>query len=340
MTTPSLETLRALPKVELHCHLDGAVRPATLLDVAREAKIELPPGAPVTSVEALLPFVQVPPSCRSLREFLQTFENFYPVLSVPGLMRRVAREVLEDAAADGIVHRELRFCPALQASDAQSMEAVLDDVLAGLTEGGEASGVSWGLIVCLYRPIEMAANHEMVELAVARRAQGVVGLDLAGPEDLPGHPFAEAIARGQQSGLAVTVHAGEAAGPESVREAIDVLGAQRLGHGVALRHDEALAEVVRERGITIECCPTSNLQTAAVESLDEHPFDALRRRGHRVTLNTDDPAVCGVTLSEEYALAARQWNLDLDALRGLARAAAEAAFLDDARRAALLQRLD
>lgn len=336
MTAPTRAAIAALPKVELHCHVDGAARPATLLDLAASAGIALPAG----DVEGLRPHVTAGPRCRSLRDFLGVFETFYPVLSVPGALRRVARELVEDAAADGVVHLEARLCPALQAGPRQSAEAVLDDALAGLAEGAAASGLTWGAIVCCYRPLPVAVNETLVDLALAHRDRGVVGMDLAGPEDLPGAPFAAALARARAGGLPLTIHAGEAAGPESVAEAVDLLGARRIGHGVALGRDAALAERVRRAGVVIECCLTSNLQTGAVASLAEHPFPALRRAGHAVTLNTDDPAVSATTLTDELLLAARSFDLSLDDLRELQRTAARAAFASESQRRALLARID
>lgn len=335
MSAIDREALVGLPKVDLHCHLDGAVRTATILETAREAGIALP----ADDVDGLRPHVQVSPDCRSLDDFLHGFEVFYPVLAVPGVMRRVAREFLHDAHADGVVHVEARFCPQLQAGPEQTAEQVVDDVLAGLAQGGRETGVSWGAIVCAYRPFSVAQNEHMVDLALGARERGVVAVDLAGPEHLPGAPFAEALARAKRSGLRITVHAGEAAGPESVREAVEVLGAERVGHGVALARDPALVELVRARGLPLECCLTSNLQTAAVPGLDAHPFEHLRRDGLHVTLNTDDPAVSGIALSDEYALAARTWGLGLDELRELSRAAARAAFVDAATRDGLLARI-
>lgn len=332
---PDLAAVRALPKVDLHCHLDGAVRPATLLAAAREAGIPLP----ADTVDALLPHVRVSPRCRSLDDFLATFETFYPVLSVPGVMGRAARELLEDAAADGVVHVEARFCPDLQATPGHSAEDVLREVLDGLAAGQAATGVTAGAIVCAYRPFTTEANERLVDLALAYAGRGVVGVDLAGPESLPGAPFAAAMARARAGGLPVTIHAGEAAGPDSVREAVERLGARRIGHGCALSRDADLLDRVRDAGIAIECCLTSNLQTAAVASLAEHPFDLFRRAGLAVTLNTDDPAVSGITLSDEYLLAARTWGLDLDALRELSLAAVDAAFLSDTARAALRRRV-
>jgi adenosine deaminase len=315
------------PLVDLHCHVDGAARPGTLLELARGAGIALP----ADTVEELLPHVQVSPGCRSLREFLLTFETFYPVLSVPGAMERVAHELVEDAAADGVVHLEARFCPALQAGESQDAAAVMKHVLAGLESGGRATGISWGAIVCCYRPLSLDVNAELIDLAIAHADRGVVAVDLAGPEDLPGAPFADSIRRAGEAGLGVTIHAGEAAGPESVREALDVLGATRIGHGVALAEDDELRRRVAGDGVVLECCLTSNLQTGAVPSLAEHPFERFRAEGLAVTLNTDDPAVCGVQLSGELALAAKQWDYDDEQLASLGHAAVDAAFIEPER---------
>jgi adenosine deaminase len=335
MTAPSRQAVEALPKVDLHCHVDGAARPQTLLDLARDGGVSLP----ADDLDGLLPHVQATDACRSLRDFLQVFEAFYPVLSVPGAMRRVARELVEDAAADGVVHLEARFCPALQAGPDQTSAQVLDDILEGLAEGSAATGTSTGAIVCCYRPLSLEVNEELVDLALAGADRGVVAMDLAGPEDLPGAPFAAALARAREGGLPLTIHAGEAAGPESITEALDLLATTRIGHGVALREDATLAERVREAGVAIECCLTSNLQTGAVASLDQHPFPRLREAGHLVTLNTDDPAVSGITLSGELLLAVQAFGLGWEDLLALQRASAQAAFLDEAGREALLARL-
>jgi adenosine deaminase len=325
------EVVRALPKLDLHCHLDGAARTRTLLELGRGGGVELP----ADSEEALRDFVRVSPGCRSLREFLATFESFYPVLQLPGAMHRLARELIEDAAADGVVHVEVRFCPELQAGPGHPAQQVVEEVLDGLRSAAAGSSVSWGVIICCYRALAPMVNERMVDLALAFADRGVVGVDLAGPEDVAGRPFAPALRRARASGLPVTVHAGEAAGPASVREAVEEFSADRLGHAVALREDQALSERVRDAGIALECCLTSNLATGAVSGLDSHPLDALRRAGHRVTLNTDDPAVCDTTLTDEYLLAARTWGYGLDDLRGFSLAAVEAAFVDDAERARL-----
>lgn len=335
--------LRELRKVELHCHVDGAARPGTLLDLAREGSHALPPGVRVAA--DLLPHVRVSPSCRSLDGFLHTFETFYPWLAAPGAMGRLARELVQDAAADGVVHLEARFCPALQAHERAgggrySAEDVLKETLAGLADGARATGCTTGALVCLYRPLPLAVNAELLELALRWHGRGVVGIDLAGPEHLPGAPFAALFARARAAGLPATVHAGEAAGPESVREALDVLHATRLGHGVALARDPGLLARARDAGVVLECCLTSNLQTGAVTGgVAGHPFDALRRAGVAVTLNTDDPGVSGITLSGELALAASTWGLPREDLAALQVRAAEAAFLPDGARAALRRRL-
>jgi len=332
---PPREAVRRLPKLDLHCHLDGAARPATLFELARASGSGLPAGD-LADFERR---VRVAPGCRTLREFLATFEAFYPLLRAPGAMARLARELCEDAAADGVVHLELRFCPALQADGPAGERRVLREVLDALAVAGPRCGLSWGVIVCCYRPLPPEVNGRLVELALRERGAGVVGVDLAGPEDLPGAPHAAALERARAAGLPITIHAGEAAGPHSVREALEQLHARRLGHAVALREDAALAERVRRCGVSLECCLSSNLCTGAVGSLAEHPLEALRAAGLRVTLNTDDPAVCGTTLTDEYLLAARTWGYDLQALAGFSLAAVEAAFVDEPARRRLRRRV-
>ncbi len=326
----------ARPLVELHCHVDGAARPATLIELARAAGVPLPADTP----EELAPYVQAAPAGGSLDAFLATFETFYPALRAPGAMGRLARELVLDMAADGVVHLEARCCPALQAGEAHDAAAVLDEVLAGLADGAAATGITTGAIVCLYRTLPVELNERLVDLALARAGRGVVGVDLAGSESRPGAPCAAAFRRARAGGLPVTVHAGEAAGPASVVEALDLLGATRLGHGVALVRDGALARRAAEAGVTLECCLTSNLATGAVARLDEHPFDELRRAGLRVTLATDDPAVCATRLSREYALAADTWGYDEAQLDALVRTAIDGAFVGPARRAELHALLD
>ncbi|MGQ0553190.1 MAG: adenosine deaminase [Planctomycetota bacterium] len=333
--------------IDLHCHVDGAARPATLLELARQAGLRLP----ADTLEELLPHVRAAPGCRSLADFLATFESFYPVLRTPGAMGRLAAELVQDAAADGVLHLEARFCPALQADAARALpyssEDVLRETLAGLAAGeravnaalghaaASATSFSVGAIICLYRGISLAQNAALLELALRYAGRGVVGLDLAGPEQISGAPLAPLFQRAYEAGLPITIHAGEAAGPESVREALDQLHARRIGHGVAAASDPQLVARLADEGVALECCLTSNVQTGAVPALDVHPFERLRRAGVRVTLNTDDPAVCGTTLSREVRLAAAQWGYGAAELRALSLAAAESAFVSPARRSVL-----
>jgi adenosine deaminase len=321
-----------LPRIELHAHVDGAARTSTLLELARASGTRLPADTEAT----LAPHVRAGPGCRSLDDFLAVFEVFYPVLAAPGAMERVARELVLDAAADGVVHLEARCCPALQA-DASGRDdaAVLLEVLDGLAAGARETDCSVGAIVCCYRTLPPERNAALVELALRHRERGVAGIDLAGPEHLPGAPNAAAFARAHDAGLPVTVHAGEAAGPDSVREALDLLHARRIGHGVAAAREPALVARLAGEGIALECCLTSNLATGAVPDLASHPFDALRRAGVPVTLATDDPAVCDTTLAREFALAERTWGYGPDTLVALTRTAIDAAFVDTARRSEL-----
>jgi adenosine deaminase len=314
---------RRLPKLDLHVHLDGAVRTRTILELARTQGVPLP----ARSVRGLVPHVTVGPSCRSLRAFLKTFETFYEVLRSPDAVARVSHELCEDQAGDGVRYFETRFAPSLLAGPRGTMLEIVRAALAGLERGKRTFGVRWGLILCLYRgdPPETAA--EVVRIAHRLRGRGVVGVDVAGDEGRHGlEPLAEALAEARRRGIPITIHAGEAGSARNVVEAVERYGARRIGHGTRLAQDRAAAERIRARGTVLELCLTSNVQTGAVRALARHPLPLFRKWGLPVTLNTDDPAVSRITLSGEYALAHRTFGLSRADFRDLLETAARASF--------------
>jgi len=290
---------RRLPKIDLHLHLDGAVRTRTILELGDRFGVRLP----AKTERRLEKFVTVGRGCRSLREYLDRFEVFLPVLRFPESMDRIAYELCEDQSRDGVLYFETRFAPVLQESPSCSLEQSVEAALQGLTRGGRDFGVRWGLILCFFRPARPESSIATVEAARRFRDRGVVGVDIAGDEAASASPHAEAFRRAKGYGLGITAHAGEAGPPENVWEAVNDLGATRIGHGSKSVEDPKLLEKLAQRGITFEVCLTSNLHTRSVPSLSRHPLAALRRAGIRVTLNTDDPAVSRITLSQEYARA-------------------------------------
>ena len=323
--------LSSLPKVELHRHLEGSVRFMTFVSIALEGGMSMPGG-----FFKLRDRVRV---ChgdrRSLTSFLKKFDLYRDLYPSRASIERVAREAAEDAAYDGVVHLELRFSPV---HFARRMKAdpveVAGWIIRAARQGAGAMTVKF--IITLGRHHSPRENAPSVDAAIEHKGD-VVALDVAGPETLPLAPFKPLLARGARAGLGITIHAGEARGPASVREAI-ALGATRIGHGVRAAGDLKLLDEIRRRGIAFEMCLTSNTQTGAVRRPEEHPLVPLFKEGHRVTINTDDPQVCGTDLVREFA-EARRLGLKKADLAKLTDHAVEAAFLTDKEREVLRKRL-
>jgi adenosine deaminase len=327
---------KQLPKIDLHLHLDGAIRVPTIAELGDELGIKLPTYDP----KKLAKFVQVDRDCRSLTDFLKRFEVFYPILPFAKTQERIAYELCEDCARDNVIYFETRFAPALAANESFSMEDAVVAALEGLRRGQRDFNVKCGLILCCYRSITPQQNVETVKLAHKYRDKGVVGIDLAGDElHFPAAPHAEAFALAGKLDIPVTIHAGEGGKPENIREAVFDHGATRIGHGVALEKDSELLKRVRDRGTTFEICLTSNLQTCSVPSVAKHPFKKFLDEKVRLTLNTDDPAISNITLTDEFELAARECKLTDPQIRELLRNAAGAAFAEPSVREEIAARL-
>lgn len=282
----------AVPRYELHCHLDGSVRPSTVADLARHRRIAL--SGPVEQL------VTAPAGCGSLSRFLPYLDLPLRVLQTPEALRRVARELVEDWSADRVAHGEVRFAPQLHGEQGTTPDEAVAAVVAGLADGRAATGVATGLLLCCMRHQAPQESLSVAETALRHKGD-VVGLDLAGDEQYhPGSPHREAFELARAGGIARTVHAGEGAGPASVWEAIDVLGAQRIGHGVRCVGDSALRERLRRDRIALEMCPTSNVQTGAVTSLHAHPATALLDDGLPITISTDTRTTSATTLNREF----------------------------------------
>ncbi len=329
------------PLVELHRHLDGNVRLATVLDLAREHGISLPAGDP----EGLRPYVQVTGPEPDLVAFLAKFELLRRVLADYDAVRRIARENVEDAAAEGIDYVELRCSPAFMAEPhglepRAVMEAVCDGVDEALGAGPPAPAgrpPRARLIAIMSRHYGPETAWIELEAALACRHRGVVAIDLAGDEaGWPGDLFVDHFRRAGEAGLHRVAHAGEAAGAESVRQAILGLGAERIGHGIRAIEDPEVVDLLAERGTALEVCPTSNLQTSTVARWEDHPLPRFVERGLLVTLNTDDPSISGIDLAHEYRVARERLGLGEADLRTLQENALRAAFLSPEERRALL----
>jgi adenosine deaminase len=331
-----LTRLHRLPKAELHVHLDGSVRPSTLLELARSRGVPIPADS-----EEALAYAMVVGPATSLEEYLERFSVTLALMQDAEALERIAYELAEDHAAENVRYVEVRFCPPLSTEQGLTSSEVLDAVLAGLTRASSDFGIVTGVIISALRSLSIDASHEMAEHAIAYRERGVCGLDLAGAE--AGHPVSdhvEALRTASLAGVPITIHAGEGFGPDSIREAIELGGASRIGHGTRLIEDPELLQTVREAGIPLEVCLTSNVQTGVVSSYATHPIRRYFDEGIPVCLCTDNRLMSGVTLTREYEHAQDQSGFSWAELTRIARMGFEKAFVSDTVRDSLLELFD
>jgi adenosine deaminase len=317
-----VQFLHRIPKAELHCHLDGSLRPETLLDLARERNVTLPVSTP----RELADWMRVD-DARNLEDYLARFDVTLSVMQDVTAIERIARELVIDAAADGVRYIEIRFCPSLSTRGGLNVDDVMHAIIRGADNGERETGTIARHIVCALRTFPESHAMEMAELAVAHRGP-VVAYDLAGGE--AGHPasrFAASFDHARNHDLAVTVHAGEGAGAESIREAVHRCGANRIGHGTRLFEDTSLFEYVVDRQIPLEVCPTSNVQTRVARTFGAHPLAQYLAAGAFVTLNTDNRMMSGVSLTDEYVRCAEHLGFDHHTLAALAVQSFDGAFL-------------
>ena len=325
------QQLKDLPKIELHRHLEGSLRLDTLCDIANEHDIDLPSY----EVDALRPFVQIVASDPASSEaFLSKFVHLREFFKSPKFIRRMAYEAVADAAADNVKYMELRFTPkALAATQGYSFEDVTDWVLDTSNKAAAELGIVVKHILSMNRNESVQIGERVARLAVDRMDQGVVGLDLAGDEaNYLAAPFAPIFRAARQAGLNLTIHAGEWAGAESVRETIDEIGPSRIGHGVNIIQDSQVVQMALDRGIALEVCVTSNVQSGTVGLIEKHPLRDLYQLSLLTTINTDDPSVSNITLTDEFAIVMKSLNMRVDDIKAHVINAAKVAFLPDDQR--------
>jgi adenosine deaminase len=337
MLTP--DTIRAAPKALLHDHLDGGLRPATVVDLAREFGYR---DLPTEDVGELSTWFRRGADRKSLELYLETFAHTVGVMQDRDSLARVASECAEDLAADGVVYAEVRFAPELHVEHGLTLDEVTEAVADGFRVGEVRAAAAGHPIVVRTLVTAMrqfARSYEIAELAVRWRDQGAVGFDVAGPE--AGYRptrYLEAFDYVRRENFHLTIHAGESFGLPSIWEAIQFCGAERLGHGVRIADDVTvhgdgsvelgrMAAFVRDRRVPLEMCPTSNVHTGAAASIEEHPFDLLRRLRFRVTVNTDNRLMSGVSLSSEFEALDAAFGLGLGELEWLTINALKSAFV-------------
>ncbi len=320
------ETLQNLPKVDLHRHLEGSLRLSTLAEIALEHGVDLPSY----DIEELRPYVQVTTDeAPDFHTFLEKFSFLARFYSELDCIDRISYEAVADAAQDNVKYLELRFNPVtLALSRSFCFQEVVERVIRAVKKAEQDFDVTVRLLTTIRRDYDQDTASRIVDMAVHYAGQSIVGLDLAGDEvHYSAQPFAELFNRAKKAGLGITVHAGEAAGAESVRTAIELLRADRIGHGVRASEDLAVMDLVREKGITLEMCPTSNIQTAAVKAITRHPLRAFYQIGLPVTINTDDPSVSNTTLTDEYMVAVRGIGVTVPEIKQMVLTGVRAAFL-------------
>ena len=325
--------IRELPKVLLHEHLDGGLRPSTVIELASETAYR---GLPTTDPTDLAAWFHRGAQRGNLPEYLEGFEHTTAVMQTPEALERVAFEFIEDMHGDGVVYAEVRFAPVFHTEGGLTQDEVVAAVIRGLKRGEQTYGVQWGLIICAMRHLKQ--SEEAAELAIRCRDMGVVGFDLAGGEHgFPPKKHVDAFQAIERANFYITIHAGEAYGPESIWQALQYCGAHRLGHATRLRDDievfpdgtmklGRLAQYILDRRVPLEMCLLSNLHTGACPSLEEHPFGMFFRRGFRVCLNTDDRLMSDTSMTRETTLATELFGLSLAELEKLSLNAMKSAF--------------
>jgi adenosine deaminase len=340
---PSADAVGRAPKVLLHDHLDGGLRPATVVELADETGYA---DLPTRDPGELSAWMTRGASRHDLVKYLETFVHTVGVMQTKDALGRVARECAEDLASDGVVYAEVRFAPELHLRRGLSLDEVVEAVLEGFRQGSEGRRITVRTILTAMRTA--ARSLEIAELAVRWRDRGVCGFDIAGAE--AGYPptrHLDAFEHVKREAFHLTIHAGEAFGLPSIWEALQLCGAERLGHGVRITDDISiapdggprlgrLASLVRDRRVPLELCPTSNVHSGAVSSIEEHPIGLLADLHFRVTVNTDNRLMSATSMSKEMAQLVDTFGFDLDRLEWLTVNAMKSAFLPFDERLALI----
>lgn len=320
--------------IDLHLHLDGAITAEAAMELAKVQGISLP----AKTEKELEKLISVPEGCESLNDFLRCFELPLSLLQTKEGIRRAVRLVLEEQKREGVIYAEIRFSPQLHTRKGLSQEEVLLAALEGLQDAPIPANL---ILACMRGADNQKENEENLELArrFLTKDGGVTAVDLAGAEALfPTRDYLELFRGARESGIPMTIHAGEADGEDSVRAALE-MGAVRIGHGVRARKNPEILEEIRSKGITLEMCPTSNRYTRSIENMEDYPLLMYLEKGIRVTVNTDDPAIEGTTISREFRFLKEHFGLTAEQEQAILRNAAEAAFTSDERKHSLYKNI-
>lgn len=323
--------------IDLHLHLDGSLNPKNMEYMAQMAGVKLP----TTNEKELRRLLMVEPDCTNLGEYLEKFDLPLKVLQKGECLRYAVYKLLEDLHNQGLCYAEVRFAPQLHTAEGMTQEEAVEEAIKGLEEGIKKYGIMAQLILCCMRKDNNHAdNIKTVEVAGKYLGQGVCAVDLAGNEAaFPTENFSDIFMKAQHHNIPIIIHAGEAAGPDSIRKALE-LGAVRIGHGIHAIEDEELMDIIRKKNIFLEMCYSSNLQTRTVEKAEDYPIRRFVQNGIRVTVNTDNVTVSNTTLKREYQLLQKQFGLTEEVLKQIALNGVDAAFLSDEQRNVLREQIN
>ena len=318
------DLLHKLPKVELHCHLDGCLRIPTIIDLAQRNKV----GLPSTDEEQLRNILSVGKKRGTLKDYIRRFDITLSVMQTPKSLTRTAYELAEDAASENVRYIEIRYSPILHTQKDMTPSDSVKAVMKGLKKAEKNFNIRCGIIVCGIRSISPEASLQLADLTLKFKNKGVVGFDLAGVEEnFPAKHHREAFYMILNNNINATIHAGEAFGPESIHQAIHYCGAHRIGHGTRLKEDKGLMQYVNDHRITLEACILSNYHTKTIRSLKHHPVRYYYDQGIRITLNTDNRLISNTTMTDEFMLAHDLFGFNLYDFREVTITAIKSAFM-------------
>lgn len=328
------ERVKKLPKIELHCHLDGSIRPETLRKIALQHNIYLP-----SDQDQLKNLLVAPQDCQNLSDYLECFDLVLTCLQTESALKAAAFDVISQAAEENIYYIEVRFAPSLHTKKGLSLPKVITAVLAGLEQGQQQFGVKSNALLCGMRHEELSDIAKIVQLADTFKTDGIVGFDLAGNElDFPPYTFEETLGLVEQLKIPLTLHAGECGCGQNVADAV-YLGAKRIGHGIAVKDSPNYFPLLKEKDILIEMCPTSNFQTKTVTTLADYPFRLFLDAGIKVCINTDNRTVSNTTLTDEFMKLYEWYGITYADMEQLNHNAINGAFISDEEKRTLHEQL-
>ncbi|MGG3564465.1 adenosine deaminase [Neobacillus rhizosphaerae] len=321
-----------LPKIELHCHLDGSLRPETIIDIAKREGISLPTMDRDEIQQELI----APLDCESLDEYLKRFALPNLVMQSQENLKRITFELFEDAAKENVKYMEVRFAPLLHTAQGLTVEEIIQSVIEGIREAEDQFDIYGNIILSCMRTMSAESAFEVVEKGKSFLGKGVVAIDLCASEE-EGFcgDFVEPIALAREYGYRVTIHAGETGVGKNVLEAVEMLGAERIGHGVFIKDCAEAYDVVKEKQVVLEMCPTSNVQTKAVNQYSEHPIHDFHKDGIKVTVNTDNRTVSDTTMAKECTIVFNEFNMSEEDYKKVYLDSVEASFANEVTKAKL-----